>query len=111
MQRGHSLDVGFVDYEIFIGNRRLAIIAPIVSGIDHDTLRHRRRAVPQISTKRRAMRAAAIPEHRIVPLERAIDRARIRIEHQLYGIQTMPRARIVTPAAAIALALSGTHPR
>src|SRR5260370_5893241 len=111
MQRGHSLDVGFVDYEFFIGDRRLAIIAPIVSGIDHDTLGHRRRAVPQLSTKGRAMRAAAIPEHRIVPLERAIDRARIRIEQQLCGIETMPRARIVSSAEAVAVTLSGTTPR
>src|SRR6266849_1209243 len=111
MKRGHSLHVGFVNYEILPRNRRLAIATPVVRRTDHHTLGHRRRAVSRISTKRSSRAARAIPEHRIVPLGRAIDRTRIRIEQQLRGIEAMPRGRIVGAADAIAVALSRTNAR
>src|SRR5208282_1076299 len=109
MQRGHPLHVRLVDDEILPRNCGLAIAIPVVRRIDHHALGHRGRAVAQIQTRRSVDRGRAITDHRIVPSRRAIERARIRIEQQLGGVEAMSCRGIVGTADAIAIPLTGPN--
>src|SRR5580700_10296594 len=45
-----------------------------------------------------------------MPSRHPIERSRVRIEQQLGGVEPMPRGRIVGPAYAIPVALTGANP-
>ncbi len=109
MQRGHSLDVRFVDNQVLQRNFGLAIALPVVRRIDHHALGHGRRAVAEIETRHGAGGDRSITHHRVVPSRNTIERARVRIEHQLGRVEAMPRDRIVGTAHPKPITLTGPN--
>ena len=107
MTRREPLDVHLVDDRLTPRNARRPIVPPRERRIDDDRLRHPRRAVAPIESQIRVRMPDLIPEQRITPRHRPINRPRIRIQQQLRRIEPMPRLRLPRPLHPIPI----PHPR
>ena len=107
MTRREPLDVHLVDDRLTPRNARGPIVPPRERRIDHHRLRHPRRTVPPIETQIRIGMPDLVPEQRITPRHRPINRPRIGIQQQLRRIEPMPRLRLPRPLHPIPI----PHPR
>src|SRR5438105_9368141 len=83
---------------------------PIEIRVDDYAFRHERRAVAFVEG-RIVARFELISENRWVPFQIAEMSARIRVEHQLVGIEAVPRGGLVGSMDAVAVNRPGVHIR
>ncbi len=82
---------------------RWTVVAPVEERVDHHRLRHARRGVVVVAA---VGVAEVVAEQRLVPLEVAVDRLRVRVDQQLVGIAPLSCGRIVGPVHPVAVALT-----
>ncbi len=90
--------------------RRL-VAPPYERLVDHDALRHERRRVPPVGLDVLLFGADAIAEHRVVPVDRAVDALGERVDQQLVGVEPVTQLRPIWPVDPISVALAGPHVR
>jgi hypothetical protein len=72
---GETLDVQLVEHAVLERCAQRGVVAPVERAFDDDRARHVTRAVE------RARRVAVgVAQERVVPLQLAVDRARVRVE-------------------------------
>src|SRR5262249_406321 len=109
MEIGQTLYVRFVDDGRSPAAARGALVSPCVHGIVNDTFRHHWRTVPPVHCEIAAMCAQTITEKRVRPDHGAVEAARVRIDQQVIGVETMPFFGSVGAMHAIAIELAGLH--
>src|SRR5262249_3345813 len=109
MEIGQTLNVGFVDDGRTPAAPRGTVISPCVHGIVHDTFGHHWRAVSPVHREIAATRAQTITEKRVVPDDPAVEPARVRIDQELIGVETMPFFWSVGAMHAVAIELAGHY--
>src|SRR5215472_12377857 len=109
MEIGQTLYVRFVDDGRSPAALRGTVVSPCVRGIVHDTFGHHWRAVPPVHREMGATRAQTITEKRVVPDDPAVEPARVRIDQELIGVETMPFFWSVGAIHAVAIVLAGLH--
>ena len=105
MEVREPLHVDLVDQGAFQRSPEARVAAPDERRIDDDALRHERRGVPVVGLL--LIGTDAVAEQRVVPLDRAVDALRIRIDQQLGRVEPMPSPRLVGAVDAIAVPLPG----
>ena len=108
MPLGEALHVRLVDDGLGVGRLRLPVARPVEERVDHDALHHRLRGVVVVA---RVGIAEVVAEHRLAPLDLAIDGLGVRVEQQLVRVEPLPVLGIVGPVHAVAVALPGLHGR
>jgi hypothetical protein len=104
MTCGKPLDVHLIDDRLTPRNARRPIVPPCERRIDHDRLRHPRRAVPAVKHQIGVRMSYLIPEERITPRHRPVNGSGVGIEQQLRRIEPMPRLRLPRPLHPIPIA-------
>ena len=108
MTLGEALDMGLVEDGVVPGHKLAVGLAfPVEIWIDHHAFRHEGRAVPLVEGEV-VHRLHLIAEDRGVPFELAGMGAGIGVQHQLVGIEAVPRVRLV--GAMDAVAIEGAWP-
>lgn len=87
MGLGQALDVRLIDHRVRVLVARRPVDAPVEVRIDDDALGHVRSRIGVVAGVRVPER---IPEDRLVPVERPVDRLGVRIQQQLVRIAAMP---------------------
>src|SRR5678816_4174847 len=85
------------------------VLAPVEALVDDHGFRHVPRAVAVVALQ--VVAAQRIRKHRVIPLDVAADRLRIRIDQQLCRMTALPLCRIPWPVHAKTVALPGTDTR
>src|SRR5262249_62009352 len=85
--------------------------APGDRGIDPHRLGDEGRAVALVRLQVLAIGADTVAEHGVVPAHHAIDRAGVRVEQELRGIEAMPGRRLVRSGHTIAVPQAGARLR
>ena len=104
---GQALHVHFINHCPIPRRPQQLVSAPGERLIDHDTFRVSRRRYPVRLARDRRRVADAIAEHRIGPMDGAVNRLSIGIDQELGRIEAMAGFRLVRPMDAIAIVLSG----
>ncbi len=103
VQLGHALDVRLVDHRLGVGQARRAVVGPVEERADHDALGHVTGRVVVVDAVRVV---EVVAEQRLVPLDGAVDRLRVRVEQQLVRVAAQPVRRVVRAVHAVAVALA-----
>src|SRR5262245_23387548 len=109
MEIGQTLYVRFVDDGRTPAAPRSTVVSPCVRGILHNTFGHHWRAVSPVHREIAAMRARTITEKRVVPDYAAVEPARVRIDQELIGVETMPFFWSIGAIHAVAIVLAGHY--
>ncbi len=105
---GQALDVRLVDHRVRVLVARGPVDAPVEVRVDHHGLRH---VDGRVLVVARVRVAEGVAEHRLVPVELAVDRLRVGVEQQLVRVAAMPLRRVPRAVHAVAVALTGLDPR
>jgi hypothetical protein len=101
-----SLDVHLVDDRLVQRPPQRLLVAPVEPWINDHRSRDVRRAV--LFVDRLAVGADGVRQHRLTPVDVAVDRAGVRIEEQLRGVAALPVAGRPRPVHAVSVTLTGT---
>ena len=105
---GEALDVRLVDDRLVQRRTWRAVVRPVEERVVDDALRHVRCAVVVVTG---VFVALVVGEARLVPVDIAVDRLRVRVEEQLRRVAPQARRRIPRPVYAVAVALARHHAR
>jgi hypothetical protein len=101
---GEPLDVRLVDDRVGVFVPGRSIHTPVEVRVDHHRLGHAGRRVVVVAAVRIA---EVVAEQRLVPLEGAVDRLRVRVDQQFVRVAALSRGRIVAAVYPVAVALAG----
>ena len=104
MARGEAAHVDLVEHGVRPRDAQPPVVAPVEPRIVDHAAQHRRCAVGVVAF---GGRVVAVAEDRLAPLERARDRARIRIEEELVRVAAQPARGIPRAVHAVPVVLSG----
>ena len=104
MAAGEAFDVRFVDDGFMKWNVGRLIAAPVEKRVNDDGFGDVWRAVAVVARKIGARMAERVAERGVVPLNRARNRFRIRVNQQFRRIEAMPLFRLIRAVNAIAVA-------
>ena len=95
VQRGDALDVGLVDDGLVPRGAGVAVVAPVEVRVRHDRLRDERRAVRRMLGAPPGASASPdlVGEHRVGPLDLAVERLGVGVHQQLVGVAEQRRWR------------------
>ena len=107
---GHreALHVGLVDRGLVVRPARRAVVLPVEERVHDDRVGHVRARVGRAHAVRLA---GLIGQHGQVPVDPALDRARVWVEQQLVGVAAQPARRIPWAVHPVAVALPGPDAR
>lgn len=108
MRAGESGDVRLVDDALAVRDARWPVARPVEVGVDHDPEHRVRRRVVAVALARVV---EPVREQRLIPVDLALHRLRVRIEQQLLACAPLTRKRVVRAVHSVPVALPGLHAR
>jgi hypothetical protein len=104
---GQAADVRLVDDRLVVGGSRRPVQVPVEVRVHHHRARDVRCGVGVVAPVRMPER---IGEHRLAPVDAALDRLRVRVEQQLGRVAALAGGRVVGPVHPVSVALAGADP-
>ena len=89
---GQAADVRLVDDGLVVGDARRPVQVPVEVRVHHDRARDVRRGVGVVPPVRVP---ELVGEHRLAPVDAALDRLGVRVEQQLVRVAALPLGRVV----------------
>ena len=93
VQLGQALHVRLVEDGLAPGHLGRAVVAPVEDLVDDHRLGHARRVVPLIDGQITALVVGAVSQHRLLPVDPAPQRPRVRIDEQLVRVAALAPLR------------------
>jgi len=109
VQVREAFDVRLVDDGLFPGDLWPAVVAPFEGGLDDGAERRIRRAILLVERQIGVGVVDLVAIEAIVPAQRPPEGKRVRIEHDLVGVEAVSLSGIVGTIDAVAIELSGAH--
>ncbi len=100
---GEALDVRLVDDRVLVRRLRLPVARPVEERVHHDREHH---VLGRVAVVRRVGVAELVREERLIPVELARGRLRVRVEQHLVGVAAQTVLGVVRPRDAVAVPLA-----
>ena len=100
MAHGEAAHVRLVDDEPWPDDARALHALPVEAAVHHDAPRHARSAVPIVERQVGPAASDAVGVDRRVEIHPAVDRAGVRVEEELVGVEAQAAQRVVRPVGA-----------
>ena len=114
-QLREALDVQLVDDRLVPGSARACpvVVLPVEGRVDDDRTRDRRRGIGLVDRQVGVLTATRDVRERVggPPVDRPIDRLRVRVDQELRRVEAPAGLRIVGAVDAVAVTLAGADPR
>jgi hypothetical protein len=105
MAGGQALDVGLVDDRVVPRRAGALVVPPREQGVGHHRLGNVRGRIPPV--ERGVVATDFVAEHRIVPVEVAVDGVGVGVDKKLVGVEPEAVVGLVTAVHPVAVPLAG----